>query len=332
MKAIPYESLRRFLPLLSQLLLENELDQRVIVGGDLYEAATSTEVMQKPPVPTPEEWKTSSNIQAIVGLVEGALVHICRPGNSQEASLAVTFPKFAGVLQEASLAICDDRAFFVCLIQSLLRHKWKLKQNARDVVVEHWLGYLRKAPKRRKRKKGLKKQKKWGNMTSAAHECFILLLNEWAALGNLLLPRDQLLQFATGAVKAAEESETLAERKFVTIWQDSKEMTTGEEYLALGDFRPIRKQYERMMEGLPDDNYGNQWKEQVGLSTLVKEEAEAEKEAADLDVKMEDADAKKEEEEEDTEVAATEEQKVGVKEEAEGKEEPTGAVKEEAAD
>jgi Bromodomain len=307
MKAIPHESLRRFLPMLSQLLLENELDQRVVVGGDLHEASTSDDVLAKPPVPTPDQWKTSSNIQAIIGLLEGALVYICRPGNAHESSLAVTYPKFAGALQEASVTICDERAFFVCLIEALLRHKVKLKHEARDVVVEHWLGYLRKVTKRRKRKKGPKKQKKWGNMTSAAHECLILLLNEWAALGNLVLPRDQLLKYACDAVEAAEESETLPERKFVAVWQESKGETDTEDN-AFGNFTPIRKQYERMMESLPDDNYRSQWKDKVGLAALMKEEEEAEakdvkmEDAGSTDVKMEDADDSEKKEPEDAKV------------------------------
>jgi hypothetical protein len=262
MRSIPYESLRRFMPLVSQLLLENELDQRVVLGGDLYEAANSM-MEGRPSPPSPELWKTSNSIQAIIGLVEGALVHICRPGNANEASLAVTYPKFAMALQEASSTISDDQAFFLCLIQSLLKHKSKLHRGTRDVVVTHWLAYLKRPPKYPKRKKLSKKQKKWGTMTSAAHECLILLLNEWASLGNLLLPRDMLLKFSSEAVEAANASESLIERKFSTLWHEAEKRS--EEESSTGDFQHIRKQYERMLASLPD-NYRKQWKEQVGIA------------------------------------------------------------------
>jgi hypothetical protein len=39
-------------------------------------------------------------------------------------------------------------------------------------------------------------------MASAAHECLIMLLNEWSALGNQILPRDMLLKFSAEAVEA----------------------------------------------------------------------------------------------------------------------------------
>jgi hypothetical protein len=261
-RSIPFECLRKFLPALSQLFLENELDRRVIVGGDLYDASKSLEDTRPRP-PRPELWQSNNAIQGIVALTQGALVHICTPGNSAEASLAVTYPKFAMALHEASSTICDDRAFFLCLIDALLRHKSKLQRNTRDVVVTHWLEYLRKPPRHPKRKKGPKKQKKWGNITSAAHECLLLLLNEWASFGNQLLPRDMLLKFASDAVQAAEESEALAERKFVALWSEHDEAKRDADVIA-SDFIPVRQQYERMLNSLPA-NSRKQWREQLGL-------------------------------------------------------------------
>jgi len=261
MRVMPFESLRKYLPLLSQLLLENELDKRVVVSGDLYEASNFME--QSRPGPPPQEaWKSTVNDQAIVSLVEAALVHICRPGNGNEVSLAITYPKFATALLSSSSFICDDRAFFLCLIQSLLKHKSKLQRSTRDVVVANWLDFLRTPPRHSKRKKGHKKMKKWGTMTSAAHECLMLLLNEWASLGNQLLPRDLLLKLSADAIEAANESETLAERTFVAMWNDADK---AEGKLAgTGHFGMVRKQYERMLEGLPE-NFRTQWREQVGL-------------------------------------------------------------------
>ncbi|CAB9507134.1 Bromodomain-containing protein 7 [Seminavis robusta] len=296
MQIIPFDALRKFLPLLSQLFMENALDQRVIVGGDLHDAFNSM-MEARPKPPDPEVWSTisSNNIQGVAALVQGALVHICLPGNSNEASLAVTYPKFAAVLAEASSAICDDRAFFAGLIDALLKHKSKLQRSTRDAVVSTWLDFLRKPPRHAKRKKGPKKQKKWGTSTSAAHECLITLFNEWAALGNQLLPRDKLLEFACDIVKAVEESETLAERRFLALWKESLE-TKSEEEPSVGDFTPIRKQYERMMKSLPEASRA-QWKEQVGLvdeeeskeeKTEDKEEEEEEEEdKMEVDVKAE---------------------------------------------
>ena len=294
MRSMPYESLRKYLPLLCQLLLENDLDQRVVVGGDLYEAANAL-VDARPAAPARELWKTSNNIQAIVALVEGALVHICRPGYANEASLSVTYPKFAVALQEVSSTTCDDRAFFLCLIQSLLRHKSKLTRATRDAVVAHWLDYLRTPPRYSKRKKLSKKQKKWGTMTSAAHECLILLLNEWAALGNLLLPRDMLMKFSSDAVEAANESESLVERKFDSQWLQ-KEPTASDSTSSFGNFGDIRKQYERLLDSLPKNSRA-QWKEQVGISDeLMEDEAmeDAEKAQEDVKIKSEEGGVKEE--------------------------------------
>ena len=285
MRAMPFESLRKYLPLLSQLLLENELDQRVVVGGDLFDASTSM-LETRPAPPPPELWKMTVNIQAVNCLVEGALVHICRPGNGNEGSLAITYPKFATALQEASSTICDDRAFYLCLIQSLLRHKSKLQRPIRDVVVAHFLDILRKPPRHAKRKKGAKKHKKWGTMTSASHECFILLLNEWASLGNLLLPRDLLLKLSSDAIKAADESETLPERKFSSQWNKASDDKSADGYFGL-----VRKQYERMLEGLPENSRA-QWKDEVGLGG---DQAMVDVETKQKDVEMkEDAGAKAE--------------------------------------
>lgn len=285
MRAMPFESLRKYLPLLSQLLLENELDQRVVVGGDLFDASTSMLEMRPAP-PPPEFWKMTVNIQAVNCLVEGALVHICRPGNGNEGSLAITYSKFATALQEASSTICDDRAFYLCLIQSLLRHKSKLQRPTRDVVVAHWLDILCKPPRHAKRKKGGKKQKKWGTMTSACHECFLLLLNEWASLGNLLLPRDLLLKLSSDAIKAADESETLPERKFAAQWNNTSDDESADGYFGL-----VRKQYERMLEGLPE-NSRTQWKEQVGLG---EDEAMEDVETKEKDAEMKEEPGAKEE-------------------------------------
>ena len=96
----------------------------------------------------------------------------------------------------------------------------------------------------------------------------------------------------------------------MAVWQESKENKTIDESEAFGDFSPIRKQYERMLESLPDDSYRNQWQEQVGLSALIKKEEEEKSDVKteDVDVKMEeDADVKMETEE-DAKVAVKEEQ------------------------
>jgi uncharacterized protein YaaW (UPF0174 family) len=163
----PFVSLRRYTPVLMRLLVESELDKRLAAGGDLQLAGQS--MSDRSYLPAKDVWEGTSHLDVLRALTEAALVHVCQPGNSHESSLAITFPKFGMALQELSVNLWNERPFFVSLIQALLRNKSKLSRMARDAIASAWLQWL--GP-------GKMEGCKEGSMTSAAHECFVTLLNE----------------------------------------------------------------------------------------------------------------------------------------------------------
>ena len=235
---LPYASLRQYLPLLLKLFLESEMDKRM--ASDLQAAAQSmpprSNVISAAAFRGPQS-------QVLLALVQGALVHVCQPGNSHESSLAVTFGKFAGALQQlANNNLWNERPFFQSLTRTILRHKAKLGKTTRDAIVAAWMDWL-KNPKKNSKKKG--------SMLSAAHECLVSLLVDWASLGNLLLPRDQLIKFSQEVVALVNETETNEKRKFAKLWKDRTE-----------SFKPIAEQYDRMLKALPDAQ-AKQWKDAV---------------------------------------------------------------------
>jgi hypothetical protein len=272
---VPYNSLRKYLPVLMHLLLEAELDKRLVVGGDFHPVAQALHDSRPPPPSIALQDQVSPHLlQVAVSLLEGACCHICLPGNSQDTSLSVTFVKFAKTLESLAGSIWEERAFFVCLTQAILRHKTRLNRNARDVIIKTWMDWLKSSSASTTKKT---KKPKHGSITSAAHEYLVHLINEWAALGNVMMPRDLLLKVTSELVETVNTSES--ERKFALMWEakDSK------------DFEPIKKQYERMLGMLPA-SHSAQWKEQVGISSdgddggeeeQVEEEAEGEKEKDD---------------------------------------------------
>ena len=253
---VPYDSLRRYLPVLMHLLLEAEFDKRLSIGGDLNPVANH---LPRPPLPSFTTEEGSPPMQVAVALLEGAFVHVCLPGYSQEASLSLTFNKFAQTLKELTVSVWEERAFFVSLVPIILRHKARLNRAARDSMISTWMHLLR-APENDATSNS-KKQKRNGSITSAAHEYFVLLLNEWASLGNLLMPRDLLLKTSIELVETVNKTEETPGRKFAELWQaeDAK------------DFEAIKKQYERMLSLLPE-SHGLQWREAVGLEKGIKEE------------------------------------------------------------
>lgn len=163
----PFVTLRTYTPVLMRLLVESELDRRIAVGGDLQLASQTTN--ERRSVSPKDSWDGTSHLDVLRALTEGALVHICQPGNTHESSLAVTFPKFDGALQQLSANLWNQRPFFLSLIQALLRHKSKLSRTARDVVAAAWLRWLGPSTTTVSQE---------GSMTSASHECFVMLLND----------------------------------------------------------------------------------------------------------------------------------------------------------
>ena len=90
---------------------------------------------------------------------------------------------------------------------------------------------------------------------SAAHQELVHLLNEWAALGNVLLSRDHLVQLSTQVVEAVNASERDERRRFVRMWTDRPEA-----------FEAVAEEYERTLRLLPEAHVA-QWKAAVGLET-----------------------------------------------------------------
>ncbi len=276
----PYDCLRRYLPLLMHLSLEAELDKRVAIGGDLNSVADS---LARPPSPNVVLERDSPPHQVVVALLEGLLVHVCLPGNSQDVSLSVTFGKFAKVLQQLAGTLWDERSFFVCLVPTILRHKARLNRVVRDTIVSTWIGWLTSFEAD---DSSSKKRKKKGSITSAGHEYLLILFNEWASFGNLLMPRDLLLKVSLELVDAVNKTETAPERKFLHLWmqEDAK------------DFEPIKQQYKKMMSLLPE-THSSQWKVAVGINKTSEVELASPPvlESIEKDVTEEDSDNQMEE-------------------------------------
>eukprot|EP00934_Nitzschia_sp_Nitz4_P002409 Nitzschia sp. Nitz4//scaffold2_size372955//231176//233998//NITZ4_000442-RA/size372955-processed-gene-0.434-mRNA-1//1//CDS//3329546835//2404//frame0 len=249
---IPFDSLRKYLPVVGRLLLESELDRRVATGGDLNDVA---DALPREDPPTIELSPSSPPYQVAVAVLEGAFVHICLPGNSLEASLSVTFTKFAKALQELVGHVWEEETFFISLVPTILRHKARLNRTVRDTIISTWMSWFVPSDETASTKK-----KKKGAMTSPGHEHFVNLLNEWAAFGNLLLPRDLLLQVSTDLVKQVDATENSSDRKFTTFWNNKESK----------EFEPIRAQYERMLNHLPETHV-NKWKSSVGLADAAME-------------------------------------------------------------
>jgi hypothetical protein len=251
---VPFQSLREYTPLLLKLFLEADLDKRM--AGELQGAAQS--LPERTNVIALESWRMNkqmaSRLHMLRALIEGALVHVCQPGNSYENSLAHTFPKFTDALNQlASPNLWEERPFFQSLIQAILRHKSKLSKSTRDIIVSTWVNWLQVSAKKK------------GAMFSAAHESFMTLICEWTSLGNLLLPRDVLMKVTQEAVEATNASEKTEDRKFLNVWKEAPEA-----------FVPIKELYQRVLKILPEAQ-ATEWKDSVGIQE--KEEAEAQEKA-----------------------------------------------------
>ena len=237
---VSYNCLRHYVPLLVRLIFESELDRRITMGGDLHQASQSISSVAIPPILSAmHSWMDNSEQQAYVAiaLLQGSIIHLCLPGHHTETSLSVTFPKFASILQDVASdtsAFLHDRIFFNSLQETILRHKTKLPRSARDAIVSAWLGWL--------------KEGGTSALTAPAHESLIKLINDWYALGNVLLPRDVMIRFCTNTIEAVNTT------KFAALWQQS----------AMPAFEPIKEQYEHMLKQLPESS-ATQWREQNGI-------------------------------------------------------------------
>eukprot|EP01083_Nonionella_stella_P028675 78970_1 len=133
----------------------------------------------------------------------------------------------------------DEHCFFTSLSHVLLRYKLKLPHSVRDLFVSEWLNWFKTSK---------------NCMTGAVHLCFITLLNEWASLGNVLLPIDTMISWSEDAVNAAESDIDSAETvTFRSLWEGDDQK-----------FQKIKSQYSRMLKIIPADR-ATTWKEAVGI-------------------------------------------------------------------
>eukprot|EP00536_Pseudo-nitzschia_multiseries_P001114 jgi/Psemu1/2571/gm1.2571_g len=258
---LPYTSLRQYLPIIIHLLRDADLERRLAVGGDLHSVAKSALPRPEPPrIPTGNEG--SPLPQIAMALLEGAFVKVCGPGEkkSQDAALSISFTKFSKTFCELAHGnVCNEIAFYKSLVPVLLRHKARLNKAVRDVIISTWMGWLKTSVGGKTKDNG---EPTRGSMDSAAHEHLILLLNEWASsFGNILMPRDLLLEVATEVVGVVNETEVDPDRKLSEVWKK----TNGSDGTAFG---PVKEQYERLL-GLLPETHAAQWKESAGIEAAT---------------------------------------------------------------
>lgn len=204
-------SLRQRAPLLVRLLVEAEIDQRIATGGDWNAVRDRVEI------PPTNEWDQMDEVSEM--LFQGALVFLCR----QRSDVSVSFPKFAAAIER-----CDE-LFLTSLRQAILRHKTKMPKSARDSILNTWLD-------------------RWLARSHNAHAEFMALLNDWANLGNAVVPRDAHLLISQRAV------ETYGKEEFLQSWGKADD-----------SFSSVKYQYERMLEKILPADSAAEWKKQVGI-------------------------------------------------------------------
>jgi len=231
----PFETLRKFTPLFTKILLELELDCRMSVGGDLHNVSSP-----RPPVNI-IEWK-GVPFRLLLCLLQGALVHILQPGKSHENSLSSQISRLVAAIDLFSGGnMRNERQFFYSLSFALLKHKEKLSHTVRDLIITSWLKWF-KAPDC------------LSCMASAVHECLMHLLTEWSLLGNRIMPRDKLLSLAEEIAKAAEVSSHDKSITFAHHWVRNEKT-----------FFAVKSYYERMLKSIPVEARAKQWKESMGI-------------------------------------------------------------------
>lgn len=245
-----YELTRNHLPLFAKLLLDTELDRRMVVGGDLHDAYLQN-ILSRPAIQT-KEWERISSLYDLRAVVEAAFIHIIQPGNTNELALQHQFPRFLAALDAMlSESVLHERPFFTSLSHALLRYKTKLPNSIRDLVTGYLLRWLRVG----------------GDISpsialcSSLHECFINLLNEWSTFGNVVLPRDKLLSLCEEAVIAASGNH--ADNYFSDIWASDNVR-----------FLAVKEQYMQILSIIPDTR-ALQWKIKVGINTPSLNEIKA---------------------------------------------------------
>lgn len=245
-RSLSYETLRNFLPLFTKLLLDVDLDKRTAVGGDLHDAAFQS-LLDRPDT-IDAEWDGTSSLQDLRVIVEGALIHLLQPGNTNEVALQSQFPRFVIALEKLSDGnMMKERPFFMSLSNVLLRYKSKLPHSTRDLVTNVMIKWLRLGTDSSATNEAV--------LCSALLECFMHLLNEWSSLGNAVLPRDLFLNLSEQAIAAADKKDDGQKSElFASLWVNND-----------AQFAPVKAQYLRMLSSTPDKTAAN-WKDKIGIS------------------------------------------------------------------
>jgi bromodomain-containing protein 7/9 len=232
----PFFLLRNQLPRLGNLILTADIDRRII-SGDLSIL---------PPLPKTklEQWQFHGcSNRILLDLVQGSLVHLIQSGVANDNVLTTQCSRFIVAIDALSRGnMNNERCFFLSLIHALLRYKAKLPHTVRDLIVKAWLQWIKTG--------GL------GNgitMTSAVHSCFAMLLNQWLALGNLILPVDTMIMWSEEAIRACELNVNDKCMNFSKYWTMDDE-----------NFREVKLEYEKMLKAMPEDR-AIKWKESVGI-------------------------------------------------------------------
>lgn len=232
--------LRKYVPRYGKLILSVYLDQRTSVGGDLHGAMQGGSL---PPIPitSADDWKHSSNLRSLLVLTEYAFVYLFFASKPNESVLKVQLSRLTIVLHELSGGDMRLEKTFFRSLASVLGSKRKLRSEVRDLIVEIWFGWFQCDGA--------------DCMCSPVHEVFVYLLNEWAALGNLVLPRDTLLSLSIATVEKSEESFVSEENsnRFANAW-----------FLNSSEFLPVKIQYERMLSSV-GETHAEEWKNQIHI-------------------------------------------------------------------
>lgn len=162
------ESIRNQLPLVVKLLLNSELDLRMVMGGDLHAAAVQGVAALK--TIQNHEWGGGSSIlHDIRAVVEGAFVSLLQPSNTHDLAIQHQFPRFVAALEKLSEGkMLYERPFFMSVSHALLKFKSKLPRSVRDLVTAcliRWLNVGETVSRK-------------AVLSSPLHECFMYLLNE----------------------------------------------------------------------------------------------------------------------------------------------------------
>jgi len=222
-QAIPFSTVRSYAPLILRLLVEIDLDQRVAVNGELHGALSAVD--NKMETLAPSAWSAQEGNEVTVTIMKGFLVQLVFHHRLNDESFCDAFRKLSQALTLLNEDLVVDEVFFKCLLAAILQQKNKVSKSCRDVVVDTWLGWLERSK---------------SSLIAPGHSIFLDLLNEWSAMGNMVMPCDHL---ATVISKVADIAGVLE------MW--SKE-----------EFSTIKTKYDHLLTLLPEE-HAEEWKKLI---------------------------------------------------------------------